>query len=46
MKNQSKQEICVYRRIGFDMLLNEMTKMRVIFEPFVMLLIRKSLVPD
>lgn len=35
-----------YRRIGFDMGLNEVAKLRVVFEPLVVFLGRKALIPE
>lgn len=35
-----------YRRIGLEMSLNEVAKMRVVFEPLVMFLFRKTIVPE
>jgi hypothetical protein len=35
-----------YRRSWFDMGLNEVAKMRVVFEPLVMFFIGKPLIPE
>lgn len=36
----------VYRRMGLHMLKNEMTKVCIIFKPFIMVFLSKPLVPE